>query len=104
MDNKERHRKMSKREFINMIEENYDDDVEFDIHTINFDSGNGFSVINHVNKKKINIIAMNSKCIIFSGNNYMSHVDIHSVSQPDIFHIKPKGIMNTILLDGVGKW
>ena len=102
--NKEQHRRMSKREFINMIEEEYDDDVEFDVHTINFDAMDKISVLDHVDKKRINIIAQNSKCIIFSGNRFISHVDIHSESQPDIYNIRPRGVMKTILLDGLLEW
>ena len=95
----DQYRRMSKREFIAMIEEEYDDDVEFNVHTFDFDSGNKMSIVSHVDKKRINCIAKNSKCIIFSGNRYMSSVNIHSVNQPDIYNIRPKGIMKTILLD-----
>lgn len=97
----DQYRKMSKREFISMIEEEYDDNTEFDVHTIDFDAGNKISVSSHIDKRGINIIAKDSKCIIFSGNNLISHVDIHSIPQPDIYNIKRKGIMKTILLDGI---
>lgn len=99
--NKEQYRKMSKREFIAMIEEEYDDDVEFDVHILDFDADEKLSMISRMDKRGINYMANNSKCIIFSGNKFMSHVDIHSVNQPDIYNIRPKGIMKTILLDGI---
>lgn len=99
--NKEQYRKMSKREFISMIEEEYDDDVEFDVHILDFEANEKLSIISRMDKKGINCIANNSKCIIFSGNKYMSHVDIHSVNQPDIYNIRPKGVMKTILLEGI---
>lgn len=94
----EQYRKMTKREFINLIEREYDDNSEFDVFTINFDIGQKISNRNRVNKKRMNMIANQSKCIIFSSNEYLSHVDIHSAFQTDIYNIKPKGIMNTIML------
>lgn len=99
--NREQYRKISKREFINMIEREYDDDTEFDVHIINFDTGNKISVLSHVDKRGINIMAKDSKCIIFSGNSFVSHVDFHSYPQPDIYNVKPRGTMKTILLEGV---
>lgn len=99
--NKEQYRRMSKREFISMIEEEYDDNAEFDVHILNFDTNENLSMVSRMDKNGIHCIANNSKCIIFSGNKYMSHVDIHSVNQPDIFNIRPKGVMKTILLEGI---
>lgn len=100
MELKYQYRKMSKREFINMIEKEYSDDVEFDVHILDFDANEKISMISHVDKKGINCIAKESKCIIYSGNKLMSYVDIHSVNQ-NIYDIKPKGIMKTILLEGI---
>lgn len=94
----EQHRRMTKIEFINMIMEEFDDNVEFDVYTMNFDAGQKISNSDRVNKQGMNLIANDSKCIIFSGNKYLSHVDIHSVFQPDIYNIKPKGVMKTIIL------
>lgn len=99
--NKEQYRKMSKREFISMIEEEYDDDAEFDVHILDFDASEKLSIVSRMDKKGIHCMANNSKCIIFSGNQLVSHVDIHSVIQPDIYNIRPKGVMKTILLDGI---
>lgn len=98
---KDQYRKMSKKEFIKMIEDEYDDNAEFDVHTIDFDADSKISMLAHVDKKRINNMARNSKSIIFSGNNFESHVDIHSVLQPDIYNIKRKGVMKTILLEGM---
>lgn len=97
----DQYRKMSKKEFIKMIEEEYDDDAEFDVHTIDFDSKQKKSMVSHMDKRRINIIANDSKSIIFSGNKFESHVDIHSITQPDITNIKKKGVMRTILLDSI---
>lgn len=94
----EQHRRMTKREFISMIKEEYDDDAEFDVYTMNFDAGQKISNSDRVNKHGMNLIANESKCIIFSGNKYLSHVDIHSVFQSDIYNIKAKGVMKTIIL------
>lgn len=94
----EQHRRMTKRELINMIEEEYGEDAKFDVHTINFDAGQKISDIDKVSKKRICLIANESKSIIFSGNQYLSHVDIHSVFQPNIYDIKPMGVMKTIML------
>ena len=89
----EQHRRMTKRELINMIEEEYGEDTKFDVHTINFDAGQKISDIDKVSKKRICLIANESKSIIFSGNQYLSHVDIHSVFQPNIYDIKPMGCL-----------
>ena len=97
----EQYRRMSKREFITMIEEEYDDNDEFNVHTFDFDSGSKISTVEYADKKEINYIAKKSKCIIYSGNRYISSVNIHSVNQPDIYNIQPKGIMKTILLDRI---
>ena len=42
-----------------------------------------------------------SETRIFSGNRYMSQIDLYSVRQPDVKNIKKKGIMKTILLPGI---
>lgn len=54
-----------------------------------------------VNKQKGEKIIKESKTRIFSGNQYTSQIDLYNVFQPDIYNIKPKGIMKTILLDGI---
>ena len=43
----------------------------------------------------------NSETRIFSGNRYVSQLDLYSVKQPDIKNIRKKGIMKTILLPGI---
>ena len=42
-----------------------------------------------------------SETRIFSGNRYMSQLDLYTVKQPDIKNIKKKGMMKTILLPGI---
>lgn len=42
-----------------------------------------------------------SETRIFSGNRYMSQIDLYSVKQPDIENIRKKGIMKTIVLPGI---
>ena len=48
----------------------------------------------------INIID-SSETRIFSGNRYVSQLDLYSVRQPDIKNIRKKGIMKTIILPGI---
>lgn len=43
----------------------------------------------------------NSETRIFSGNRYMSQLDLYSARQPDIKNIRKKGVMRTILLPGI---
>ena len=43
----------------------------------------------------------NSETRIFSGNRYVSQLDLYSVRQPDIKNIRKKGIMKTIILPGI---
>ena len=42
-----------------------------------------------------------SETRIFSGNRYMSQIDLYSVKQTDIENIRKKGIMKTIVLPGI---
>ena len=42
-----------------------------------------------------------SETRIFSGNRYMSQLDLYSVKQSDIENIRRKGIMKTIVLPGI---
>ena len=42
-----------------------------------------------------------SETRIFSGNRYVSQLDLYSVKQPDIKNIRKKGIMKTIILPGI---
>ena len=42
-----------------------------------------------------------SETRIFSGNRYVSQLDLYSVRQPDIKNIRKKGIMKTIILPGI---
>lgn len=94
----EQYKKMSKKEFINMMEEIYPDDAEIDVHVLNFNKGQKISSKKTCNKTEVTIIADESKSIIYSGNQFFAHVDLHSAFQPDIMNIKPEGIMKTIML------
>lgn len=38
---------------------------------------------------------------VYSGNRYMSQIDLYSVFQSDMYNIKPVGGMKTILLSGI---
>ncbi len=42
-----------------------------------------------------------SETRVFSGNRYMSQLDLYSVKQTDIENIRRKGVMKTILLPGI---
>ena len=80
--------------------ETVDDNSVF-ILTIDLD-GNGISDSGkHVTVKNGEKIIEESKSRIFSGNRYMSQLDLYSVKQPDIKNIRKKGIMKTILLPGI---
>lgn len=56
-----------------------------------------------ISRQKGESIIKQSKTRIFSGNKYMSQLDLYSVFQPDIYNIKKEGIINTILLEGMKK-
>ena len=58
-------------------------------HGIRMNIEGGVSIINK------------SETRIFSGNRYMSQIDLYSVKQPDIENIRKKGIMKTIVLPGI---
>lgn len=91
------HRRMSKKEFIDMIDKVYPDDVEIDVNIMNFSKGQKVATKKMCNKMEVTVIANESKTIIYSGNQFISHVDLHSVTQQDIKNIKKEGIMKTIL-------
>lgn len=96
-------KRMSKKEFIKMIDKIYPDDAEIDVHVINFDQDQKVSIKDTCNKNNIEIIADESKTIIYRRNNFFSHIDLHSAYQADIVKVKPIGIMKTILLREVLK-
>lgn len=55
----------------------------------------------HMNIEGGTNIINKSETRIFSGNRYMSQLDLYSVKQPDIENIRRKGVMKTILLPGI---
>lgn len=76
------------------------DDETLLLLTLNFDNNEKVSGIGEiVNKDGIGIIAQKAKTIIYYGDKSLSHVDMHSVRQTDIYNIQTKGILKTILLD-----
>lgn len=50
-----------------------------------------------VSKEDVMILAGMAKTLIFSNNSFLSQIDMHSVTQ-DIFNIKRKGTVNTLLM------
>ena len=80
----------------------YPDETPFVLLTLNFDKGEKTSGLGElINKEVIGIIAQKSGTIVYSGNKYLSQVDMHSVKQPDIHNIRPKGVLRTVLLNSV---
>lgn len=97
---------VSKKEAINILNKAMDainamDDDALFVISIDLDreevSGNG----KYIPRKKGEELIIKSETRIFSGNRYMSQLDLYSVRQPDIFNIKPKGVIKTILLGGI---
>lgn len=52
----------------------------------------------HITIKSGEKMIERSETRIFSGNKYMSQLDLYSVNQPDIKNIQRKGVMKTIVL------
>jgi len=78
------------------------DDLPVMLFSTDFDSDEKISDVGiFVTKDTINNLADRSKTIIYSGNKYLAHVDMHSFYQKDIYNIEPRGVMKTILLDGL---
>ena len=79
---------------------NMDDDTVFVI-TIDLE-GDGISDHGkHATIKSGENMIERSETRIFSGNRYVSQLDLYSVRQPDIKNIRKKGIMKTIILPGI---
>ena len=80
--------------------ENMDDDTVF-VLTIDLE-GDGISDRGkHVTIKSGENMIERSETRIFSGNRYMSQIDLYSVRQSDIKNIRRQGIMKTIVLPGI---
>ena len=97
---------VSKAEAIDIIRaaitkmENMNDDTVF-VLSIDLD-GNGVSDHGkHVTIKSGENMIERSETRIFSGNRYMSQLDLYSVRQSDIENIRRQGMMKTILLPGI---
>ena len=88
---------------IKKILDTYPDDTTMLLLTLNFDKNEKVSNSGEfVNKEKISVIAEKAKTIIYHGDRYLTHVDMHSIKQ-DIYNIKSAGVMKTILLEGIKK-
>lgn len=93
----EQYKFLTKQELKKIIDE-FPEDLLYML-TINFDDKQTVSDGGqYVKKSYVKGIAKASKSIIYSGNNYVSHVDLHNVRQPDIYSVKPMGVVRTILL------
>ena len=80
--------------------ENMNDDTVF-VLTIDLE-GDGISDYGkHVTIKGGENMIEQSETRIFSGNRYMSQIDLYSVRQSDIKNIRRQGIMKTIVLPGI---
>lgn len=92
----EQYRRISKKDFIQMVQDNYPDDLVL-VYTTDFNEGLSDSGKMET-KETVGVIANESKAIIFTGNELVAHVDLHSVAQNDIEHIQAKGVMKTIMV------
>ena len=55
----------------------------------------------HMNIEGGTNIINKSETRVFSGNRYISQLDLYSVKQPDIENIRREGVMKTILFPGI---
>ena len=102
----ERRFAVSKHDAINIMRtaikkmESMNDDSIF---VLSFDlEGDGMSDCGvHMSIESVTNIIDNSETRIFSGNRYMSQLDLYSVRQPDIENIRRQGVMKTIILPGI---
>lgn len=84
---------------LKQIEEGDEDSVF--VLTLNLE-GKGYSGLgNYISIKNGEQIIESSKTRIFSGNRYMSQLDLYSAFQSDITNIKHEGVLKTILLPGI---
>lgn len=98
----EKHIVITKEEAIQKIQEMSDDTLF--VLTFDFDDGIGVSGTGeYINRGGGERIIGEAKTRIFSGNEYMSQLNLYNVFQKDIKNIEPKGVMKTILLRGLGK-
>lgn len=96
----EKHILVTKEEAIKKIQE-MPDDALF-VLTFDFEDENGISNSGeYIDKPGGEKIIGEAKTRVFSGNQYMSQLNLYNVFQKDIKNIEPKGAMKTILLRGL---
>lgn len=88
-------KKIKKEDAVKLIESMNQDYIY--ISTIDFDGGDTVSDLKYVKKNTGIDMANKAKTIFYIGEE-VSHLDLHSAVQNDIFNIKPKGIINTVYL------
>ena len=54
-----------------------------------------------VSKRNVCELGEQAPSIIFSGNDYMTQINIYSVKQKDLCHIEEKGVMKTVMLGNI---
>lgn len=97
-----KHILITKEEAIKKIQEMPDDTLF--VLTFDFEDGNGVSNNGeYIDRPGGEKIIGEAKTRVFSGNQYMSQLNLYNVFQKDIKNIEPKGVMKTILLRGLGK-
>lgn len=97
---------VSKRDAINIMRtaiekiEGMDDNTVF-VLSIDLEGEGVSDSGKHITIKNGEKIIERSETRIFSGNSYMSQLDLYSVKQPDIKNIRRKGLMKTIVLPAI---
>lgn len=98
----EKHVFVTKEEAIKKIQELPDNAVF--VLTFDFDKGNGISDCGkYIDKPHGEKLIGEAVTRVFSGNEYMSQINLYNILQTDIKNIKPEGLMKTILLRGLKK-
>lgn len=97
----DKYKVITKNELKNLLDL-YPDDKEFKV----IETQLGMTIIpigeKVMSKDDVMLIADRAKTMIYSGNRFLSQVDIHSAKQ-DIFNIKSMGTLNTLLMPKVLK-
>ena len=92
----DKYKVITKNELKNLLDL-YPDDKEFKI----IETQLGMTIVpigeKIMSKDDVMLIADRAKTMIYSGNRFLSQVDIHSAKQ-DIFNIKSIGTLNTLLM------
>lgn len=103
----EKHIYLTKKEALKIIERLPDDAML--MFSFDFDNGEGISDSGkYIDKPTGKQMIGEAKTRIFSGNQYMSQLNLYNIFQPDVKNIRPQGVMKTILLRGIkenhGSW